>query len=197
MKILVGCEESGKVRNAFAAMGHEAWSCDFQPSRSAGNHYQCDIQDALYEQEWDIIILHPDCTKLAVSGNRWYGKGTKGFNQRIDAIVWTAALWQTAKKRAKTGACLENPVGVLSRYAGMYYGGKTIKQYIHPWQFGHAETKKTCLFLHNLSPLVPTNIVHGRENRIWKMAPGETRKRDRSETYDGWAQAMATQWGKL
>lgn len=195
--ILVGMEESGTVRNAFAAYGHNAWSCDLQPTRSHGNHYQCDIYDALYQQEWDIIILHPDCTKLAVSGNRWYGQGTTGYNQRVDAIVWTAGLWQTAKKLARFGACLENPVGVLSNYQGMEYGGKTDRQYIQPWQYGHPETKKTCLFLHNLPRLIPTNIVVGREQRIWKMAPSDTRKRDRSVTYAGIAQAFAKQWGSL
>lgn len=195
MNVLIGMEESGTVRDAFLERGYNAWSCDLKPTRSSPEfHYQGDIYDALYEQKWDIIILHPDCTKLAVSGNRWYGKGTAGYNERIDAIIWTTGLWQTAKKLAKVGACLENPVGVLSAYPGMFYGGDCQKQYIQPWQFGHPETKKTCLFLHNLPPLNPTKVVSGREQRIWKMGPSEHRKRDRSVTYTGIAKAMARQW---
>lgn len=199
LTVLVGCEESGTVRDAFLQRGHDAYSCDLLPTRSPieNRHYQCDIYDALYAKQWDIIILHPDCTKLAVSGNRWYGRGTAKHNQRLDAIIWTAGLWQTAKKLAKVGAALENPVGVLSGYPGMGKGGTTYMQYIQPYEYGHGETKKTCLFLYKLPPLVPTNIVEGRESRIIEMGPSPTRKRDRSVTYKGIAEAMANQWGAL
>jgi hypothetical protein len=195
MMILVGCEESGTVRDAFQAMGHDAWSCDLLPTRKTGKHLKCDVMDAIADNDWDIIILHPPCDYLAVCGNRWYGKGMAGNKKRNDAIVWTAGLWQMAKKYARVGACLENPVGVLSKYEGMYRGGETTLQYIQPWQFGHGETKKTGLFLHKLKPLEPTSIVSGREQRVWKMPPGENRKRDRSQTYQGIAIAMSEQWG--
>jgi hypothetical protein len=151
--------------------------------------------DAIVDNDWDIIILHPPCDYLAVCGNRWYGKGMPDHKKRNDAVVWTAGLWQTAKKHARVGAALENPVGVLSKYEGMYRGGETRLQYIQPWQFGHGETKKTALFLHKLSELCGTHLVQGREQRVWKMAPSPTRKRDRSETYQGIAAAMAGQWG--
>jgi hypothetical protein len=139
---------------------------------------------------WDVVILHPDCTKLTVAGNRWYGEGAAGYPHRIAAMEWTSMLWNVAKMIARVGVALENPVGVL----GKTPMGKP-NQYIHPWQYGHGETKKTCLWLHNLPPLAPTKIVEGREQRIWKMPPSEDRKRLRSETFDGWAEAMAAQWG--
>lgn len=192
MRILVGCEENGKTRDAFAALGHDAWSCDLLPSRRLGNHLQMDIFRALIKHgPWDVVILHPDCTKLTVAGNRWYGEGTAGYPYRIAAMEWTAMLWNVAKMIARVGVALENPVGVL----GKTPMGKP-SQYIHPWQFGHGETKKTCLWLHNLPPLAATKIVEGREQRIWKMPPSEDRKRLRSETYDGWSEAMAAQWGR-
>lgn len=128
MRILVGCEESGKVRDAFNRIhGCMAWSCDLVPLRvMPAPHLQKDVMDAIvHDGPWDIIILHPPCDYLAVCGNRWYGKGTAGHKKRNDAIVWTAGLWQTAKKYAKVGACLENPVGVLAGYEGMYRGGET------------------------------------------------------------------------
>jgi hypothetical protein len=193
MRVLVGCEENGKVRDAFASIGHDAWSCDILPTRRPGNHLQIDIFEALTNcTPWDIVILHPDCTKLAVSGNRWYGKGAAKYLERVEAMNWTATLWETAKDIATIGVALENPIGVLPSTS---MGKPT--QYIHPWQFGHGETKKTCLWLYNLPRLKPTNIVKGREQRVWKMPPSAERKRLRSETYDGWAEAMAAQWGGL
>jgi hypothetical protein len=186
MRILVGCEESGKTRDAFAKLGHDAWSCDLQPSRHPGNHIKLDIFEAIkHLGPWDIIILHPPCDFLTVAGNRWYADS----EQREKALQWTNKLWQCAKTYARVGAALENPIGVLPRVIGKP------SQYIHPWQFGHGETKKTCLWLFNLPNLKQTNVVEGRENRVWKMPPGENRKRDRSETYQGWANAMADQWG--
>ena len=190
MKVLIGCEESGVVRDAFARRGHIAWSCDFLPTRIYGRHWQGDVVEALTLRKWDLIILHPPCDFLTVAGNRWYGEGTEGHQKRIDSIKWTEELW-TAAKATGAKVAMENPVGVLS---GSDLGKPS--QYIHPWQFGHGETKKTCLWLHGLPQLKPTNIVEGREQRIWKMAPGPNRKRDRSETYQGWADAMAEQWGQ-
>lgn len=191
LNVLIGCEESGTVREAFRKLGHNSWSNDLQPARDGSfYHMQTDVFEAIEREAWDIIILHPDCTKLAVSGNRWYGKGTDGYKLRLSAKAWTKDLWESAKTKARIGVCLENPVGVLGDVLGKP------SQYIHPWQYGHGETKKTCLWLHNLPKLVPTNIVEGRENRVWKMAPSENRKRDRSKTYEGWAEAMAKQWSE-
>ena len=190
MDVLIGCEESGAVRDEFRAAGHNAWSCDLVPSRSSNEyHIQGDVKEAIKSRHWDLIILHPDCTKLACSGNRWYGKGTEGHSKRLEAIEWTIDLWELAKSKARFVA-LENPKGVLSKPMGK-------PQYIHPWQYGHGETKETGLWLHNLPDLQPTNIVDGRENKVWKMAPGPNRKRDRSKTYSGIAKAFADQWGFL
>lgn len=186
MRVLIACERSGRVRRAFRGRGFDAWSNDIEPADDGSPHHiQGDCVATIIGQRWDLIIMHPDCTKLAVSGNRWYGKGMPRHQERLDAIDYTEALWDTACENARHVA-LENPVGVLPR-------GFT--QYIHPWQYGHGETKKTGLRLHNLPELAPTDIVAGRENRIWKMAPSETRKADRSITYLGWADAMAEQWG--
>lgn len=188
MRVLVGCEESGKVRDAFARLGHDAWSNDLIPARNGGKHLQVDVMDAITSSDWDIIILHPSCTAMSLSGNRWYGKGMPRHKQRKDDVEWTITLWELAKKHSKIGCALENPTSVI-----WYYIGKP--QYIQPWQFGHGETKKTGIITDGLPPLKPTNIVTGREQRIWKMAPSPTRKRDRSETYQGIADAMADQWG--
>jgi len=186
VKVLIACECSGVVREAFRKRGIEAWSNDIKLSEDDSMyHLRDDCMNAIAEG-WDLIIMHPDCTKLAVSGNRWYGRGTPRHEERLEAITWTMALWETAKENADHVA-MENPVGVIPMPA---------TQYIHPWQFGHGETKKTGLWLHNLPPLEPTNIVSGRENRIWKMAPSATRKADRSRTYDGIGEAMADQWGR-
>ena len=183
MRVLVGCEESQTVTKAFRERGHEAYSCDIVDTR--GNpawHLKGDVMDWL--EGWDLIILHPPCTAMAVSGNRHYAN-TK---ERHDSEIWTRTLWQEATSKCKRVA-LENPVSTIWNYIKR-------SQYIQPWQFGHGETKKTGLALHNLPELEPTNIVDGREQRIWKMAPSPTRKRDRSKTYRGIADAMAEQWGK-
>lgn len=190
MKVLIGCEESQKVCQAFRIRGHEAYSCDLEPTRGNPDwHYQMDVKACIEKYTpWDLIILHPDCTSMAVSGNRWYGKGMPMHGKRLRQVEWTLDLWEIAKRHAPRVA-LENPVSVIFKHIPNVH-------YIHPWQFGHGETKKTGLALHNLPPLEPTNIVEGREHRIWKMPPGENRKRDRSETFQGIADAMAEQWGK-
>ena len=187
MNILIGCEYSGAVREAFRSKGHDAVSCDLLPSDdNSPHHMQCDIYEAINTRDrWDLIIMHPPCTALAVSGNRWYGRGQPKHAERIQSIQWTMELWEYAKTKADK-VCLENPVGVLP-----------VKptQYVQPWQFGHGETKKTGLWLHGLEPLAPTDIVEGREQRIWKMPPSADRWKLRSETYAGIANAMAEQRG--
>lgn len=194
MKVLVGCEESGVVSAAFRARGHDAYSCDVLPTRGdPTHHYTMDIMtlmESALPNTWDIIILHPPCTYLAVPGNRWYGKGTAGHPKRLQAIEWTTRLWRLAISRARIGVALENPVSVLFTTLG-------VTQYIQPWQFGHGEVKKTGLLLDRLPALEPTCIVDGREQRVWRMGPSETRSRDRSVTYHGIADAMADQWGSM
>ena len=186
MNILVGCESSGTVREAFRRLGHNAISCDILPADDGSEHHiQGDVVEAIKRRQWDIIIMHPPCTALAVSGNRWYGTGMPKHDERIAAIEWTMALWKLAKQHAPM-VCMENPVGVLPIKA---------TQYIQPWQHGHGETKNTGLWLHGLESLQPTNIVEGREQRVWKMGPSPDRWKLRSKTYQGIADAMAQQWG--
>lgn len=187
MSILIGCEESQVITGALRKAGYEAYSCDLQPTR--GNpewHYQQDIMAVIPIRKWDLIVLHPDCTAMAVSGNRWYGKGMPMHQKRVEAIRWTLGLWELAKKYSDKVA-LENPVSVIFSHLPNVH-------YIQPWQFGHGETKKTGFALHGLNPLKPTNIVEGREHRVWKMPPSETRKRDRSRTFEGVADAIVKQW---
>lgn len=190
MRILVGCEESGRVREAFALRGHDAWSCDIMPTRmKSSKHLQMDIFKAMREYgPWDIIILFPDCTAMSLSGNRWYGIGMPLNHKRRKAIIWTKRLWLQAKHIALVGCAIENPTGVIWQAIGK-------PEYIHPHEFGHGETKKTGILTDRLPPLQPTNKVEGREQRIWKMPPSATRKRDRAETYQGIADAMDMQWG--
>jgi len=190
MRVLIGCEESGKVRDAFQKLGHDAWSNDLLPTRQGIKHLQCDVFEAMAFAKWDIIILHPDCTALSLSGNGTYGAGKEKYHKRIEAIEWTIRLWEAAKFYAVHGCALENPTSVIWQHLGK-------PQYIQPYQYGHGETKKTGILLHNLPELIPTNIVDGREQRIWKMAPSPNRKRDRAETYQGIADAMASQWGRI
>lgn len=187
LKVLVACEFSGKVREAFRKLGHDAWSNDLLPADDgSGFHIQDDCMEAIKSRQWDLIIMHPPCTALAVSGNRWYGKGMPKHNERLESIKWTLDLWELAKRHARIGVVMENPVGVLPMKP---------TQYIQPWQFGHGETKKTGLWLHNLPPLKPTNIVEGREQRIWRLPPSADRWKIRSETFQGIADAFADQWG--
>ena len=181
MNVLVACEFSGRVRNEFSKRGHLAVSCDILPTESKGMHYQGNIIDILH-YKWDLMIAHPPCTYLCVSGNRWYSN----TQDRLNAIKFVEKLWKANIPKI----CIENPVGVLSTQSIL---GKP--QYIHPWQFGHGETKKTGLWLKNLPELLPTHIVSGREQRIWNMSPSKERSKLRSLTYTGIAKAMAEQWG--
>lgn len=188
--VLIGCEESQVMCQAFRDAGCEAYSCDLQPTR--GNpewHYQADIMDVIPTREWDLIILHPDCTAMAVSGNRWYGRGMPLHHKREQAIAWTVGLWELAKKHSNRVA-LENPVSVIFQHlnAPVFY--------LQPHDHGHGETKKTGFALHNLEPIKPTNKVAGREQRVWRMPPSATRKRDRSQTFHGVAQAVVQGWGQ-
>jgi len=188
--ILIGCEESQTICKAFRDAGYEAYSCDLEPTRGNPDwHYQQDIMEVIPTRQWDLIILHPDCTAMAVSGNRWYGKGMPYNDKRLAQIDWTKALWDLAKQHSERVA-LENPVSVIFKQLPNVF-------YLQPWQHGHGETKKTGFALHNLDPLKPSDIVDGREQRVWKMGPSPTRKRDRSKTFDGVANAIVGQWGSM
>lgn len=191
MRVIVGCEESQAVTKAFRARGHEAYSCDIV--ECSGGHPEWHIEDDVLNHlndGWDLGIFHPPCTALCVSGNGTYAENCEKYHERLEAIAWTEAFWDKARKYIDN-VCFENPIGVLSTCSTM---GKA-SQYVQPWQFGHGEKKATGLWLHNLPKLVPTNIVEGREQKIWKMPPSADRKRLRSVTYQGIADAMAEQWG--
>jgi hypothetical protein len=181
MKILVACEFSGTVRDAFMAKGHEAVSCDLLPTERKGPHVQADVLKILNEG-WDMLIGHPPCTHLAVSGARWF---KDKMQEQADAVAFFMALAMSGIHRV----CLENPVSVMSTK------WRKPDQIIQPWQFGHPETKATCLWLQNLPKLKPTNIVEGREARVHKMPPSPDRWKNRSRTFQGIANAMAEQWG--
>ena len=185
MRVLVGCEFSGVVRQAFRDLGHDAWSCDLLPAEDGSPfHFQCDVRDVLADG-WTLAIFHPPCTHLAVSGARWFTEGRKPRSLQDDAAAFFMALVNSDIPRI----AVENPVCVMStRY-------RKPDQIIHPWQFGHGETKATCLWLKGLTKLVPTNVVAGREGRVWKEPPGPDRWKIRSKTYAGIAAAMAEQWG--
>ena len=183
MKILIACEYSGTVREAFSKLGHDAWSCDLLETEIPGNHYKGDVKDILCEG-WDLMIAHPPCTHLAVSGARWF-KDKKV--EQAEALEFVRLLLNAPIEKI----ALENPISIISSHI------RKPDQIIQPWQYGHGETKATCLWLQNLPKLQPTNIVEGREQRIWKMPPGENRWKERSRTFEGIAQAMANQWGNF
>jgi hypothetical protein len=184
MKILIACEESQAVTARARAAGHEAWSCDIAPC-SGGHpewHLQQDVRPLLREP-WDVVIAFPPCTHLASSGARWFReKRAQGLQQT--AIEFAIECWRANAPRV----AIENPVGVLSTAI------REPDQVIQPWQFGHGETKATCLWLRGLPLLQPTEIVEGREPRIWRMPPSADRARLRSQTYAGVADAMVAQW---
>ena len=183
MKVLVACEFSGVVREAFRKRGHDAWSCDLLSAEDPKNGHHCrgDVL-MLLEQEWDLMIAHPPCTYLAVSGARWWKD--KRTEQSM-AIQFVRNLANSPINKI----CIENPIGIMSTI------WQKPTQIIQPWMFGHGETKATCLWLKNLEPLEPTKIVEGREARIHKMPPSKDRWKERSRTYQGIANAMAEQWG--
>lgn len=185
MKVLVACEESQAVCKAFRELGHEAYSCDILPC--SGGHPEWHIQDDVLnhlDEDWDMIIAHPPCTDLAVSGARHFArKRADGSQQRsIDFFMKFTRL-------ECPRVAIENPVCIMSSV------WRKPDQIIQPWQFGHGETKATCLWLKGLPKLTPTKIVEGRASRIHRMPPSPDRSRLRSKTFPGIAKAMAEQWG--
>lgn len=181
MRVLVACEFSGIVREAFAKRGHDAWSCDLLPTEIPGNHIQGDVLGILNDG-WDLMIAHPPCTHLAVSGARWFKDNQ--FEQAA-ALEFVRKLMAADIPRI----AIENPVSIISSRI------RKPDQIIQPWQFGHGETKATCLWLKNLPKLQPTNVVDGREQRVHHVPPGPERWKIRSRTFQGIADAMAEQWG--
>lgn len=196
MKVLIACEYSGRVRDAFTAMGHDATSVDLLPSETdgtsfvsghtslKGRHIIGDVFDVIKNEHFDLMIAHPPCTDLATSGARWFAeKRADGRQQK--ALQFVQDLMDAPIEKI----AIENPVSIISSHI------RRPDQYIQPWQHGHGETKKTGLWLKNLPLLKPTNIVDGREQKVWLMAPSEDRWKDRSRTLQGIARAMASQWG--
>lgn len=180
-RVLVACEYSGAVRDAFAARGWEAWSCDLLPTEKPGNHFVGDVREIL-DDGWDILVAHPPCTHLAVSGARWWA--SKPPSLQADALDFVRLLLAAPVPHI----ALENPVSAISSRI------RKPDQVIQPWQFGHGEVKATCLWLKNLPKLTPTCIVEGREARVHKMPPGPDRWKERSRTLPGIALAFADQW---
>lgn len=183
MRVLVACEFSATVRDAFIRAGHDAMSCDILPTEVPGPHHEGDVTDIL-EDGWDLMIAHPPCTHLAVSGARWF-KDKKA--EQAEALDFVRLLLDAPIPRI----ALENPVSIISSKI------RKPDQIIQPWQFGHGEVKATCLWLKNLPALVPTEVVEGREARVHMMPPGPNRWRERSRTFQGIADAMAAQWSDL
>jgi site-specific DNA-cytosine methylase len=189
MRVLVACEYSGRVRHAFRARDHRAYSCDLLPAEDGSPyHFQGDVFEAIkamrHMEEIDLLIAHPPCTHLSVSGARHFdAKRADGRQQ--EAIEFFLKLAHAPIPRI----AIENPVCIMSSV------WREPDQIIQPWQFGHGETKATCLWLKGLPPLKPTNIVPGREPRVHRMSPGPDRWKERSRTYEGIAEAMAEQWG--
>lgn len=181
MRVLVACEFSGVVRDAFTNLGHEAMSCDLLPTEQPGPHYMGDVRDILSDG-WDLMIAHPPCTHLAVSGARWFAKKQK---EQAAALEFVRLLMAAPIPHI----CIENPISIISSRV------RKPDQIIQPWQYGHGEMKATCLWLKNLPPLQPTNIVDGRVARVHRLPPGPDRWKERSRTYTGIANAMAAQWG--
>ena len=184
IRVLVGCEYSGEVRRAFTELGHDAWSCDWD---EAEDKSRCHIRDDVLKAArwgWDMMIAFPPCTHLARSGARWF---KDKVTEQAEALEFVQQLMNAPIPKI----ALENPISIISTRI------RKPDQIVQPWQFGHGETKSTCLWLKNLPKLEPTNIVDGRADRIHKMPPSPDRWRERSRTYPGIAQAMASQWGTI
>ena len=171
------------MREAFAQRGHDTWSCDFLDTEIPGNHIKDDVLSHLNEK-WDLMIAHPPCTYLAVSGARWFKYRQ---TEQEKALTFIRILMDAPIPRI----CIENPISVISTRI------RKPDQIIHPWMFGHGETKATCLWLKNLPKLAPTKIVEGRDGRVWKESPNQDRWKNRSRTFPGIAEAMAIQWGEV
>jgi len=183
MRVLVACEFSGTVRDAFRKRGHDAISCDLLPTETPGAHYQGDVRDIL-GNGWDMMIAHPPCTHLAVSGARWFKDKQKEQEEALDfvRVLMAAPILMIA---------IENPISIISSKI------RKPDQIIQPWQFGHGETKATCLWLKGMPKLIPTKIVEGRLAKVHRMPPSPNRWKERSRTYQGIADAMAEQWDIL
>ena len=203
MNVLVACEESQRVCIAFREKGHNAFSCDIEPC--SGGHPECHIQQDVLpllngrcgfktmdgiehsiDGKWDLIIAFPPCTHLAVSGARYFEQKRKDGRQKQGIDFFMKFIKADCDKIA-----IENPIGIMSTHY------RKPDQIIQPWMFGHGETKATCLWMKNLPTLEPTNIVDGREQRVWRMPPGPERAKKRSKTYEGIAKAMASQWSDI
>lgn len=180
MRVLIACEFSGVVRDAFIRAGHDAWSCDLLPTEQPGPHIIGDVRKNL-SQRWDLMVAHPPCTHLAVSGARWWKDKQQ---QQADALAFVEELMDANIARI----CVENPISIISTKI------RKPDQIIQPWMFGHGETKATCLWLKNLPPLQPTDVVDGRKPVVHYASPSPDRWKVRSRTYLGIAEAMAQQW---
>ena len=195
MKVLIACEFSGIVREAFAKRGHEAWSCDFLPSEKPGKHIQSDVRDVL-EDDWDLMIAHPPCTFLANSGVRWLFQDSKYMTKdlRWDYLKEAAKFFKELLNAPIPHIAVENPIP--HKYA-IELIGRTYDQLIQPWQFGEPYSKATCFWLKELPPLKPTKIIPKDrvKQQVWKEPPSKERWKNRSRTYPGIADAMAEQWG--
>jgi len=182
MRVLIACEYSGRVRDAFRRHGHDAWSCDLLECEADPRwHYQAPVED-LMANGWDLMVAHPPCTHLAVSGSRHFHRKQR---EQAEALDFVRLLMAAPIDRW----CIENPVSIISSAI------TPPQQIIQPWQFGHGETKTTCLWLKNLPSLKSTQVVEGREAKVHRMPPGPNRWKDRSRTYQGIADAMGLQWG--
>jgi site-specific DNA-cytosine methylase len=180
-RVLVACEFSGTVREEFKKLGHDAWSCDLLETDIPGQHIKGDVLNII-DQGFDIMIAHPPCTHLSVSGARWFKEKQKEQELALDFV-------RKLMNAPINKICIENPISVISTKI------RKPDQIIQPWQFGHGETKSTCLWLKGLEKLRPTEIVDGREHRIHRLPPSPDRWKLRSKTYEGIAKAMASQWG--
>ena len=197
MRVLVACEYSGIVRNAFLARGHDAWSCDLLPSEDGSNRHITGDAREILNDGWDLLMVaHPPCTRLCNSGVRWLSKPPPGrtaedmHRELREGADLFSAFWNASIERI----CVENPV--MHKHAkALIVNYREFSQSIQPWQFGHGETKRTCFWLKNLPLLQPTDVVPGREQRVFRMPPGPQRWKERSRFYSGIAKAMAEQWG--
>jgi hypothetical protein len=202
MKVLIGCEYSGTVRDAFLRAGHDAWSNDIIDTDSnPQRHLKMDVIEAIHQARWNGIIIHIPCTAMGVCGNGTYGRGKPKHQERLDAIEWSLKVWDAACANSDW-VVMENPASVLFTALKKRRGVQV--QYIQPWQFGHMEQKKTGLALHNAPPLEPTNNVYlqmmqlpkAQRERVFYMSPGPDRGKERARFYSGIADAMAAQWGR-
>ncbi len=199
MKVLVACEYSGRVRQTFAALGHDVWSADFEPAEDGSSrHYQGDCFDLIERESFDLMIAHPPCTYMTNSGVCWLHKDPTRWAKLDEGAAFFKRLWDAPIPKK----VLENPI--MHKYARERVGVNK-SQVIQPWMFGHMEQKATCLWLHGVEPLKPTNIVkaemmkltHAERNRLHYLSPGPERWKERSRTYQGIADAMAAQWGQV